>query len=419
MSLFKYEDFMLEQTMYELLNESKLYFSRKLIQFLNKIKDDKVAKHLLALYSKDVDKLKFNYVDITDDKARLSFIPDAKAQKIINDRPEIYETISSGRNLTHGPKNDKIFLQLGYEKPDGDPWSPSGGQSGLILNEVISSTSGKTFVVFEEIIDDKGTGGKKTVMNKDNLQLSEEYAGELYTKNRNPINVGRIARAILTSAEVKFVEKDIEEFVNKYKATFDFMQDKLKQFDIVKGNAIAHWYQGDNYVGDGDEGTLSNSCMAYSPSDFFDIYTSNKQVSLVILYSDDGTIKGDKYESDKIKGRAILWDCKVDGVDAKFLDRIYTNHDSDTELFKQFAEKNEWFCKKRQSMTPSETISDGNVSKSRSMVAKLDYTNFDYYPYMDTMCYITLGSKEVRNESSGCDRIARDTDGDYHDDDDY
>jgi hypothetical protein len=39
--------------------------------------------------------------------------------------------------------------------------------------------------------------------------------------------------------------------------------------------------------------------------------------------------------SDKIKGRAILW--KTDK--GMFMDRIYTAHDSDLNLFKEFATK--------------------------------------------------------------------------------
>jgi hypothetical protein len=48
-----------------------------------------------------------------------------------------------------------------------------------------------------------------------------------------------------------------------------------------------------------------------------------------------------KNTSDKIKGRAILW--KTDK--GMFMDRIYTAHDSDLNLFKEFATKSNFGLK--------------------------------------------------------------------------
>ena len=67
---------------------------------------------------------------------------------------------------------------------------------------------------------------------------------------------------------------------------------------------------------------------------------------MVILYSDDGEIKNGKYISSRIKGRAILWDAKINNENVKFMDRIYTTKDNDVELFKQYAEKNGYWYKK-------------------------------------------------------------------------
>jgi hypothetical protein len=161
------------------------------------------------------------------------------------------------------------------------------------------------------------------------------------------MKIGRLVRAILQSAKITFTDKDIEDFTNKWKATYDFAADALKQFDVVKGGDIAKWYDSTNYKRGG--GTLNNSCMAKMDSETFNIYTENTQVSLVILYDDEGKLTDGKYTSDKIKGRALLWDAFLNGNEIQFMDRIYTTHDSDVELFKQFAEKNNWWWKRRNS----------------------------------------------------------------------
>ena len=228
------------------------------------------------------------------------------------------------------------------------------------------------------------------------------------------MKIGRLVRALLRSANVAFTDKDIEDFTNQYKATYDFAKDALKQFDIVKGDKIAYWYDEENYVDGG--GSLNNSCMASVGSDYFDIYTQNSQVSLVILYGDGGSIESEKYTDSKIKGRAILWDAKLDGQPIKFMDRIYTTLDADAELFKQFAEKNGWWFKKRQSMEPGDDFTDGSSSKKGKIKVNLDDTDFEYYPYCDTICYIDTNTGIASNKYwDDSNRMLRDTGGSYED----
>ena len=186
-----------------------------------------------------------------------------------------------------------------------------------------------------------------------------------------------------------------------------------KQFDIVSGNDIAYWYNDDNYSSGG--GTLNSSCMSCVNPSYFDIYCNNDNVSLVILYDDNGEMDLRGYKSDLIKGRALLWTCEIDGEKAKFMDRIYTKLGSDIELFKEFAEKNGWWYKESQTMEPLESITNGSLIKNATIVARLDDVDHEYYPYMDTMCYISVGLGIVTNndEYRGISRVARDTDGEY------
>lgn len=412
MNLVKYSEFINESKIYDLLLESKVVYSKKLVNLLTKMKSNKLASELLNLYSKDVDGLVQNYIDITDEKDSVSFTPDRKAQELIKDKPETWEVTESGRYLTNSSRNDKIFERLGYDKEKYGCWSPETGTIGTILSETVSQQSGNIYIMFQEY----GVSTPRIgVINKTAVQESEDVENmKVWSTSRNPIKIGRLIRAILTKAKVSFTDKDIEDFTNTYKATYDFMKDALKQFDIIQGNKIAYWYEKDNYVSGG--GTLNNSCMADVETDeYFDIYCYNPQVSLVILYSDDGKIDGDKYTSDKIKGRAILWDANINGKEGKFMDRVYTRFDSDVDLFKQFAEKNGWWYKKSQSMEPSESITNGSESASNpNIIVKLKEGNWDNYPYCDTMCYLDTNDDTLTNREVG-DRMLRDTGGGFDD----
>jgi hypothetical protein len=408
--ILKYKDYISEKVVYEILLESKVVYSKKFINLLNKMKANKLAKELLNLYSKDVDGVTQNYIDITDLKDAVSFTPDRKVQELTKDKPDTWVIIESGKYLTTSNRNDKIFESLGYDKAKYGCWAPDTDTIGLILAETVSRSSGKIYVMFKEL-----EGERIGVINKTAMEPTDAEDQRIWSTSRNNIKIGRLVRAILTASKIPFTDPEIEQFTNTYKATYDFAKDALKQFDIVKGDKISYWYDNDNghrYVDGG--GSLNNSCMAEVERDYFDIYTQNPQVSLVILYGDNGNIESGKYTDDKIKVRAILWDAKLDGQAVKFMDRVYTTHDADVELFKQFAEKNGWWFKKRQSMEPSEAFTDGNLVKSGTIEVKLDDAGFDYYPYCDTICYIDSETGMASNKYwSDSDRLLRDTSGEY------
>lgn len=410
MKLFKYSDFLAESKIEELILESKVVFSKKFLNLLNRMRSNKIATDLLNIYSKDFN-VQHNYIDITDNKEELSFTPDRKVQELIAGKPEIYK-VGTRRQLTHNSTNDTIFDKLGYDRYK-DYWTPENGQKGLIKSEVVSETSGKVFVLFEELTDSDEK--RYAVLNKDCLTLSDYDDSKIYSTARNPIRVGRLVRPLLRAAGVTVTDREIEEFTNQWKATYDFAADVLKQFDIVKSADIVKWYWYENYVDGG--GTLNNSCMAEVDSEYLDIYSKNSQVSLVILYSDDGDIKDDKYTSKKIKGRALLWDCEIDGTKQSFMDRIYTTFDSDVELFKQFAEKNGWYYKVDQSMEPRGEVTNGQTKKRVEIKVHLNTSKFEYYPYCDTLCFLyvddNLASNRLDDTRSDL-RVLRSTEGEWY-----
>jgi hypothetical protein len=434
MNILRYGEYITEKAAFEMLLESKAVFSAKLINLLNRMKGNKVAKSILSFQSKDVDGLAQNYVDVTDSKEDFTFTPDRKVQQLIAGRPEVYKVINSGRYLTHSDRNNKIFERLGYDKTGRANWAPDTGTLLKILAET-QSVTGNTYCMVEEVLEEGSGDPRIGVINKAAMEIDSDELKAIWKTSRNPVKVGRFARAFLTAAKVEFTDRDIEEFVNQYKATFDFAQNALAQFDIVKGKDIIHWYWVDQYQSGG--GTLNNSCMAEADSDWLAIYAKNKQVSLVVLYDDNGTVNDGKYTSTKIKGRAILWECSVNGQDGMFLDRIYTSHDSDVELFKQYAEKNGWWYKKSQTMSPDEKLTNGSQDLSRpKIVCKVDDADpTGCYPYMDTMCFINTSDNLVGNSVDAVDpegqysdsydeydgpiRCARTTDGEWYSPDNY
>ena len=83
-------------------------------------------------------------------------------------------------------------------------------------------------------------------------------------------------------------------------------------------------------------------------------------------------------------GRALLW--KLDDGEM-FMDRIYTINDSDVELFKKFAERNDWWYKRRQDSSNKFIIDKGTDSKTNPIL-KTKLKNWDdEYPYVDSLTY--------------------------------
>ena len=106
MSILKYGDYISEKVVYDLLLESKVVYSKKFINLLTRMKSNKLASQLLNLYTKDIDGVVQNYIDVTDQKDAVSFTPDRKAQELNSGRPETWKVTNSGRYLTKSDKKE-------------------------------------------------------------------------------------------------------------------------------------------------------------------------------------------------------------------------------------------------------------------------------------------------------------------------
>jgi hypothetical protein len=138
---------------------------------------------------------------------------------------------------------------------------------------------------------------------------------------------------------------------------------------------------------------------------------------MVILYDNNGRISDGKYLSNKIRGRAIVWTLNDGTI---FVDRIYTNNDSDIELFKQFAQSKGWFYKTHQDSSSNLMMTDGKTRKTEdTYICNLKKVYFDRYPYVDSMKYLSLTEKCLTNIAiDSSERQLVSTSGDWYEVDD-
>ncbi len=392
----KYFDFINESV--ELILESDVVYSDNFRKIVSKI-NSPVAKKIIEIENKDLE-VRSNFFDIVPSKNdTISFMADRKAQEILGSESKVVRFIGSGGGwLRHTESNKDIFDKLNYT-PQGEPYSPNSRDIGEIVSQIVSETSGKTYC-WVKFKNNSGEYVGEGVYNKEKLREFDDRQEKVWGRGRQEIGVGRGVRALLLTTGEKFLDKDIEEFVNLYKAQIDKFNDKFSFFEVVTGSDIAHWYHRKNYFI--SSGTLGSSCMASAPPEWLEIYTDNpEQVALVIYKSQD--------DPEKIIGRSILWTLS-DGK--KYMDRIYTVNDSDVQLFRDFAKENGWYAKYHNSSTTnSQAISpDGGTTnlQLRVVLSRKDYDNF---PYLDTLKYFTPGSG-ILNNTNG-DYTLEDTGGDY------
>lgn len=382
-----YNEFILEN----LINESVVFFSEKFRKLIKDI-DSPVAKLLSDIENRDLT-VSSNYIDISD-KDTISFIPDRKAQEILNGNKTVSYT-GNGGILSHNLReNGKIFAALGYE-PEGEKgYKPETGEKGVIISKMTTETTNRTYLFLQ-------FPNGKCVCNEQRTRFEED----IWTRNRQTIRTGRGIKSLLTAAGQTTTDREIEEFVNKYKSAYDRMNDIFKDFEIVDGDKISFWYDQSNYAMQG-RGQLSNSCMSSVPTSYFQIYTQNPEVCrLLILKTEDGA---------KIKGRALLWNLSS-GV--SFLDRVYTHSDSDVELFREYAKtKGITYKYNNNSTDSSESIlPNGDKVNLKLISVTLKSKTYSNYPYLDTLKYLNTSTGILSNEGDGDSDVItlEDTSGSY------
>lgn len=211
------------------------------------------------------------------------------------------------------------------------------------------------------------------------------------TKGRNEIKIGRIIRNLLKIAEISdkidfdIVEKDYEDFVNVFKS---LKVDTSREFKLVNGEDIHKYYQMKNYYS--SHGALGGSCMADEGKSTFKVYTENpRKVQLLVLIDNNG----------KVHGRALVWKLKESPCEAKyFMDRVYTNADSDVIKFKQFAEEKGFLYKQKNNSYIEDNVKFMYKGKPLmgEIKVKLD-GDFSNYPFIDTLCFLSKKMGDLSN----------------------
>jgi hypothetical protein len=259
--------------------------------------------------------------------------------------------------------NDKVFKELGLVNP-------------FELNDRYSV---RNYVLIKDVNDVQyliALGNFKIFTKIDFKENRNEKAG-----------IGRLINKLLQATNYKFEPKDLESFVNRYKA-YKKILDGEATMEVVSGDEIRKWYDESRYSN--GLGSLNKSCMRFEDcQDYFTIYTQNPEVcQMVILYNSDKT---------KIEGRALLWTL-IDG--RKVMDRIYTTSDSFINIFTKWATDNGY--------EPRE-----NLLHIRGGIIQLKKLDYSPYPYLDTFMYYNMKRNTLSTSSGSNCVILNDTEGDY------
>lgn len=209
----------------------------------------------------------------------------------------------------------------------------------------------------------------------DNIwQKHIEGDSDVYTKSRNSSRIGRFINTLFPG---KFNNKQLEEFINKFKAAID-VQSEI--FEIVEGSDIAKWYNHENYAE--NKGTLGSSCMKEKPESFFEIYIKNPNVCRLLILKED----------DKILGRALIWKLNSfrphsgNAVEKPeyFLDRQYYIKESDVEKFRNYAKQNGWSYKSDNNHHSFAGVIYKDQKMNVNMTVQLENLKYSRFPYVDT-----------------------------------
>lgn len=405
MKINKYYDFISESKL-SLILEANMTYSDKFVNILSNLKSP-IAKQILDSRGKDID-VSTNYIDLTDKDDTIAFLPENKVKGV---QTKVKDTGNAYEGLTDIAVNKNLF---GVKRRR----SPRLDQLGTIIRELTVEDLNSMYKTMSWQV--MYNAGQKVVVFRFKETNGEEYESLISTEGltsnidgipKSEIKVGRFAKRLLDKSGVKPTDKDIEEFVNQFRSRIEIEKDVFRLFEVVNGENIKKFYSQGMYSQVIVSGTLWQSCMRYDKcQNFFDIYVDNPdQVSLVILKDEQkevemvDTITGEittQLEDVRIRGRALLW---TDEKGRKFMDRIYYTKDSDVELFKQYAIKNEWCYKLRQENdehTP--IVFNGETLQGEENIVTVILTNggdYNRYPYMDTLKYYAPHGKSFGSTS--------------------
>lgn len=214
----------------------------------------------------------------------------------------------------------------------------------------------------------------------------------------------------------EITDVDIEKFTNEFISFVKMNKaDDTSSIKEVNGKDIRFWYDRNNYCGDPQQaiGKLGNSCMSYVEcQEYLDIYVDNvDRISMLILTNKDN----------KLVGRALLW--VLDGGET-FMDRVYTSNDFDDNIFTNYA-ISKGYIYRAFSTTATGVVyyKDSQILPDFTASVTLIYSDYEEYPYVDTLKYLIGKTLNNKNPNLSEDiKTLTDTEGGweerYNEDDD-
>ena len=200
----------------------------------------------------------------------------------------------------------------------------------------------------------------------------------LLGRSGNNTSINRVVRSVLNDNGIKKTDREMEIFVNKFKAAYDKLNANSDLVRVVDGEDIRFWYNEVRYckeTSDG-KGTLGKSCMRYQDASvYLDIYCKNPEICKLVIQVD---------EEGMLRSRALLWKTS----EGMYLDRIYYTQDSDQNLI------TDWV--KLEYGINIMTYSDLKVGK-RFNVKLRDDVEYNLFPYMDSIPYYFTPTKTLYN----------------------
>lgn len=366
----KYNEFILESKIYNLILEGKMVFSSDFIEILDTLSTsgDAEVEDLSSLirgymnYDVAIDS---NCIDVSDKQGMISFVPDDK----VSEEDLIYKIKPTADLLDYQSSNPhSLFTELdipGEGLINIHPRSLTFNRWKLIKKQELNEYRDLTFYYLQDF----DTPSKFIVVYYRSGAQALIPIGS--TSNRKgDVKLGRFINKFLSAIGNTFSAATIERLVNMYQAEVLLKKNALNYFKVVEGEDIRKWYH-ENMYESSNGGQLANSCMRYPKcQDFLDIYTENTQVCKLLIFTPN---------EGKLSGRALLWTLENG---KKYMDRIYTNKDSYDNLFLKWANENGY-----------------TKGIEASSVVKVNTKDYELYPYMDTFIFYDADEGKLSNNS--------------------
>ena len=397
--------------------DESLKFSTDLENLLYELQKsgDKIAKLLVWLNGSDVypDKEDINFLELSSEINKFSFIPknrrsddparqydrDSMPTRIGKIVRKIFKTVKDtltyrhkGRLRVKALDDLQVRDSLGRLVEIEDGWTKYEFTVGKTIPFLPMGGVEMTLAIDGEDVQAKFS---ELAFEHHWFNQSWKRVETILFSSPETIVPGKVNVSLELKSDFAISDKEIEDFVNGVVAYL-----KANRFgdetviEQVKGEHIRFWYNGQNYQS--TQGELGNSCMAYQDcQDFLDIYCENPdKVSLVILRS----------KENKLIGRALLWN--LDSGE-RFMDRAYSIVNSDSVVLRDLARKNGWLYKQGK-----HTIMKGNSEINKAISVTLENHEFEYYPYMDTLKYLSWDGV-LSDVGDSDDKYLNSTDGGY------